>query len=118
VLAGLLVSSGDVSAQYSDQHPWIMVLPAGLIVVHLVLWLVMLRRRRAYLRAVLRSRLALALAVALLAVRTVVAFGIAAWAGGLQEYRHLVLAVAMFAVTMAGGWFDQWLILRSLGRRR
>ncbi|WP_290054661.1 hypothetical protein [Amycolatopsis solani] len=119
VLVGLLVASNDLSLQFSDRHSWVAVLPLVLVAVHLTLWFTLLSRRRKYLRAIWRSKQALALVAVLFALRLGLQFGLAKLtdeAAPLHSYRHLVIGLAMLVVTTAGAWFDQWLILRVVNR--
>ncbi len=121
VMVGLLAGSGDISRQFRDSHPWVVVLPLVLVGVHFVLWLAVLRRRAKYVRAVWRSPKALALAVTLFVCRMLmgVGLGVLGQSGVLHQYRHLVMGLAMVGLTTGGAWFDQWLILRTLrGQRR
>jgi len=120
-LVGLLVASNDLSLQFSDRYSWVAVLPLVLVAVHLTLWFTLLSRRRRYLRAVWRSKQALALVAVLFALRLGLQFGLAKLtdeAAPLHSYRHLVIGLAMLVVTTAGAWFDQWLILRVVNRER
>ncbi|MDQ7803101.1 hypothetical protein Q5425_05135 [Amycolatopsis sp. A133] len=119
VLVGLLVASNDLSVQFRDRYGWVAFLPLVLLAVHLTLWFTLLSRRRRYLRAVWRSKQALALVVVLVALRLLLQVGLAKLtdeAAPLHSYRHLVIGLVMLVVTTAGAWFDQWLVLRVLNR--
>lgn len=120
VLVGLLVASNDLSLQFSDRYHWVVFLPLVVVAVHLTLWFTLLSRRRKYLRAIWRSKQALALVAVLFAVRLGLQFGLSKLtdsAAPLHSYRHLILGLVMLVVTTAGAWFDQWLILRVVNRR-
>ncbi|KDN22096.1 hypothetical protein [Amycolatopsis rifamycinica] len=119
VLAGLLVASNDLSSQFSDRYSWVALLPLVLVAVHLVLWFTMLSRRRRYLRAVWRSKQALALVAVLFAVRLLLQVGLTKLTDEttpLHSYRHLVIGLVMLVLTTGGAWFDQWLVLRVVNR--
>jgi hypothetical protein len=119
LLLGLLVAGNDLTRQFSDRHKWVAVLPLVLVAVHLTLWFTMLSRRRRYLRAVWRSKQALALVAILFAARLLLQLGLAKLTGGvapLRGYTHLVIGSAMLVLTTAGAWFDQWLVLRVVNR--
>jgi hypothetical protein len=119
LLVGLLVAGNDLSLQFSDRHAWVALLPLVLVAVHLALWFTMLSRRRRYLRAVWRSKQALALVAVLVAVRLLLQVGLAKLTGSvapLHSYTHLVIGSAMLVLTTAGAWFDQWLVLRVVNR--
>jgi hypothetical protein len=119
VLVGLLVAGNDLTRQFSDRHPWVALLPLVLVAVHLTLWFTMLSRRRKYLRAVWRSKQALALVAILFALRLLLQFGLTKLTGSaapLHGYTHLITGLVMLVVTTAGAWFDQWLILRVVNR--
>lgn len=120
LLVGLLVASNDLSLQFSDRYHWVAFLPIALLAVHLTLWFTLLSRRRKYLRAVWRSKQALALVAVLFALRLGLQFGLAKLtdsAAPLHSYTHLILGLVMLVVTTAGAWFDQWLILRVVNRQ-
>src|SRR2546423_6975699 len=76
VLVGLLVASNDLSLQFSDRYAWVALLPLVLVAVHLVLWFTLLSRRRKYLRAVWRSKQALALVAVLFTLRLLLQLGL------------------------------------------
>ncbi|ADJ44727.1 hypothetical protein AMES_2902 [Amycolatopsis mediterranei S699] len=119
VLVGLLVASNDLSLQFSDRYSWVALLPLVLVAVHLTLWFTLLARRRRYLRAVWRSKQALALVAVLFTLRLLLQFGLAKLTGEaapLHSYTHLVIGLVMLVVTTAGAWFDQWLVLRVVNR--
>ncbi len=119
VLVGLLVASNDLSSQFSDRYGWVALLPLVLVAVHLTLWFTLLSRRRRYLRAVWRSKQALALVAVLFTLRLLLQVGLAKLTdetAPLHSYRHLVIGLVMLVVTTAAGWFDQWLILRVVNR--
>ncbi len=120
VLVGLLVASNDLSLQFSDRYSWVALLPLVLVAVHLTLWFTLLARRRRYLRAVWRSKQALALVAVLFTLRLLLLqFGLAKLTGEaapLHSYTHLVIGLVMLVVTTAGAWFDQWLVLRVVNR--
>ncbi|MEV7094841.1 hypothetical protein AB0M80_18585 [Amycolatopsis sp. NPDC051045] len=119
VLVGLLVASNDLTRQFSDTHSWVALLPLVLVAVHLTLWFTLLSRRRRYLRAVWRSKQALALVVVLVVLRLLLQVGLAKLTGEaapLHSYPHLIIGLVMLVVTTAGAWFDQWLVLRVLNR--
>ncbi|WP_410671679.1 hypothetical protein [Amycolatopsis sp. cmx-4-68] len=121
VLVGLLVASNDLSLQFSDRYHWVVFLPVAILAVHLTLWFTLLSRRRRYLRAVWRSKQALALVAVLFAVRLLLQFGLAKLtdeAAPLHSYRHLLIGLVMLVVTTVGAWFDQWLVLRVVNRDR
>jgi uncharacterized membrane protein len=119
VLVGLLVASNDLSLQFSDRYGWVVFLPLVVLAVHLTLWFTLLSRRRRYLRAVWRSKQALALVAVLFALRLLLQVGLAKLtdeAAPLHSYTHLIIGLVMLVVTTAGAWFDQWLILRVVNR--
>ncbi|MEV6919437.1 hypothetical protein AB0M83_31060 [Amycolatopsis sp. NPDC051106] len=119
VLVGLLVASNDFSLQFADRYSWVVYLPLALVAVHLTLWFTLLSRRRKYLRAVWRSKQALALVVVLFALRLGLQLGLTKLVDSeapLHSYTHLILGLVMLVVTTAGAWFDQWLILRVVNR--
>jgi hypothetical protein len=119
VLVGLLVASNDFSLQFADRYSWVVYLPLALVAVHLTLWFTLLSRRRKYLRAVWRSKQALALVAVLFALRLGLQVGLTKLVDSeapLHSYTHLILGLVMLVVTTAGAWFDQWLILRVVNR--
>lgn len=119
-LAGLLVASFDISEQFRPSHPLFAALPLVLIALHLALWFTVLSRRRQYLRSVWRSPRARLLVVALFGVRLVLQLiltRVADTAAPLHTYAHLIMGLALLVPTMAGAWFDQWLILRTVNKR-
>lgn len=121
VLAGLLVASFDISQQFSAGHPWIRLLPLAIGAVHVTLWFTLLARRRRYIRSVWRSPRARLLVVALVAVRLTLQLSLSRLvdsAAPLHTYAHLVMGLALMVLTTAGAWFDQWLILRTVNKRK
>jgi hypothetical protein len=119
VLVGLLVASNDLSQQFSDRYGWVALLPLVLLGVHLTLWFTLLSRRRRYLRAVWRSKQALALVAVLFTLRLLLQIGLAKLtdtAAPLHSYTHLIIGLVMLVVTTVGAWFDQWLVLRVVNR--
>jgi hypothetical protein len=119
VLVGLLVASNDLSQQFSDRYSWVALLPLVVVAVHLALWFTLLSRRRKYLRAVWRSKQALALVAVLFTVRLLLQLGLTKLTDSiapLHSYTHLIIGVVMLVLTTAGAWFDQWLVLRVVNR--
>lgn len=121
VLAGALVASYDISAQFSAGQPWIALLPLVLLAVHLTLWTTVLGRRREFLRQVWRSPSARLLAVGLFTVRLLLQLGLTRLADAvapLHSNQHLIIGLVMLVLVSVGAWFDQWLIMRNLNRSR
>jgi FtsH-binding integral membrane protein len=111
---------GYIAAQYDLSQAWppIGFVSLAVFLVYFAVWGRMLRRRARYLRAVLRSRKASLLAVGLFVLRMALRFGLSALAlSATAASQHLVIAAALFVVGSAGGWFDQWLVLRTLRAR-
>lgn len=120
-MAGLLVASFDISQQFSSKYSWIVLLPLVFAAVHLTLWFTLLSRRRQYIRSVWRSSRARLLVLALVAVRLLLQLsltGLIDSAAPLHTYAHLVMGLALMVLTTAGAWFDQWLILRTVNKRK
>jgi hypothetical protein len=121
LLVGLLVASNDLTQQFADRYSWVAFLPLALVAVHLVLWFTMLSRRRQYLRAVWRSKQALGLVAVLFAARLGLQLGLTALTehvAPLHSYTHLIIGLVMLALTTAGAWFDQWLVLRVVNKQQ
>jgi uncharacterized membrane protein len=114
VMAGLLVASQDISTEFTDRYEWVSYIPLGLVLVHLVLWFTVFRRRARYWKAVLRSPAARLLALGLALLRVALGFALQRLYSGNHE--HLILAVTMFVVVPASAYCDQLLILRTLRR--
>lgn len=92
-------------------------LPLVLVAVHLRPWFTLLARRRRHLRAVWRSKQALALVAVLFALRLLLQLGLTKLTDeAAHSYRHLIIGLVMLVVTTAGAWFDQWLALRVVNR--
>lgn len=121
VLAGLLVASFDISQQFSARYPLIAVLPLVFAAVHITLWSTLLSRRRKYIRSVWRSPRARLLVVVLFVARLLIQLvlnTVTDRAVPLHTYAHLIIGLALLVLTTTGTWFDQWLILRTVNRRR
>jgi hypothetical protein len=121
LLAGLLVASFDISQQFSSGHPWIGLLPLAIGAVHLTLWFTLLSRRRQYIRSVWRSPRARLLVLLLVGVRLLLQLSLTRLvdtAAPLHTYAHLIMGLALMVLTTAGAWFDQWLILRTVNKRK
>ncbi|GAB3842414.1 hypothetical protein ACFPIJ_42820 [Dactylosporangium cerinum] len=116
VLAGALVASYDISHEAPSGSPARGLLPVGILLLHLVLWVSVLRRRMRYTRAVLRSPRTRVLAICLTVLRGLLGVLL----GGLYHgpHPHLVIGLVMFVLVPVGIWCDQWLILRVLRRER
>jgi predicted Na+-dependent transporter len=112
VLAGALVASYDISHEFPSGSPARALVPLGILLLHVALWVSVLRRRMRYTRAVLRSPRARVLAVGLAVLRSLLGMGIGHLYTG--PHPHLVIGLIMFAVVPGGIWCDQWLILRVL----
>lgn len=120
-LAGLLIASYDISAQFQDRYTWVALLPLAVVAVHVALWFTVLSRRRQYLRAIWRSKQALALAAGLFVLRLALQFGLTRLndtTSPAHSYSHLITGLVMLVFTSVGAWFDQWLILRTINRQR
>jgi hypothetical protein len=120
-LAGLLVASFDISQQFRSNYPLIGMLPLVIAAVHITLWFTLLSRRRRYIRSVWRSSRARLLVVLLAGVRLLLQLGLtrlADSAAPLHTYAHLFMGLALMVLTTTGAWFDQWLILRTLNKRK
>lgn len=115
-LAGLLVASFDLSRQFSSDYPPIRVLPLVIAAVHVTLWFSLLSRRRRYIRSVWRSTRARVLVVVLVVVRLLLQLALTGLTDGLHSYAHLIMGLVLMVLTAVGGWFDQWLILRTVNR--
>lgn len=121
VLAGLLVASFDISQQFSARYPLIAALPLAFAAVHVTLWFTLLSRRRKYIRSVWRSPRARLLVVVLFAARLLIQLvldRVTDSAAPLHTYAHLIIGLALLVLTTTGAWFDQWLILRTVNKRR
>ncbi|HEX4226523.1 MAG TPA: hypothetical protein VHZ97_29435 [Pseudonocardiaceae bacterium] len=121
LLAGLLVASFDISQQFSSRYPLVGLLPLAILAVHLTLWFTLLSRRRQYIRSVWRSPRARLLVVLLVGVRLLLQLGLTRLtdsAAPLHSYAHLIMGLALMVLTTAGAWFDQWLILRTVNKRK
>jgi hypothetical protein len=121
VLAGLLVASFDVSQQFSSKYPLVAILPVAIAAVHLTLWFTLLSRRRRYIRSVWRSPRARLLVVLLVGVRLLLQLALTRLtdsAAPLHTYAHLIMGLALLVLTTTGAWFDQWLILRTVNKRK
>ncbi|MEV6930285.1 hypothetical protein AB0M46_38185 [Dactylosporangium sp. NPDC051485] len=114
VLAGVLVASFDISHEFPSGSPARGLVPSGILLLHLVLWVSVLRRRMRYTRAVLRSSRTRLLAIGLAVLRGL----LGALLGHLYTGPHpqLVIGLIMLVVVPVGIWCDQWLILRTLRR--
>jgi hypothetical protein len=96
-------------------------LPLVIAAVHITLWFTLLSRRRRYIRSVWRSSRARLLVVLLAGVRLLLQLGLtrlADSAAPLHTYAHLFMGLALMVLTTTGAWFDQWLILRTLNKRK
>jgi hypothetical protein len=114
VLAGALVASYDISQEFPSGSPARGLVPLGILLLHLVLWASVLRRRMRYTRAVLRSARTRLLAIGLAVLRALLSVLLGALYTG--PHPHLVIGLIMLVVVPAGIWCDQWLILRTLRR--
>jgi hypothetical protein len=114
VLAGALVASFDISQEFPSGSPARGSVPVAILLLHLVLWVSVLRRRMRYTRAVLRSPRTRLLAIGLAVLRGLLGGLLAHLYTG--PHRHLVIGLVMLVVVPAGIWCDQWLILRTLRR--
>ena len=114
VLAGALVASYDISQEFPGGSPARGLVPLGIVLLHLVLWVSVLRRRMRYTRAVLRSARTRLLAIGLAVLRALLSLLLGRLYAG--PHPHLVIGLVMLVVVPAGIWCDQWLILRSLRR--
>ncbi|MEV4518411.1 hypothetical protein AB0K00_56820 [Dactylosporangium sp. NPDC049525] len=114
VLAGALVASYDISHEAPSGSPARSLLPLGILLLHLVLWVSVLRRRFRYTRAVLRSPRTRVLAIGLAVMRGLFSMLLGRLYTG--PHPHLVIGLLMFVVVPVGIWCDQWLILRVLRR--
>jgi hypothetical protein len=112
VLAGVLVASYDISHEFPS--PARTLVPLGILLLHLVLWGSVLRRRMAYTRAVLRSPRTRLLAIGLALLRALLSVLLGHLYTG--PHPHLVTGLIMLVVVPVGIWCDQWLILRTLRR--
>ncbi len=114
VLPGALVASYDISQEFPSGSPARGLVPLGILLVHLVLWISVLRRRMRYTRAVLRSARTRLLAIGLAVLRAL----LGALLGHLYTgpHWHLVAGLIMLVVVPVGIWRDQWLILQTLRR--
>jgi hypothetical protein len=114
LLAGALVASYDISQEFHSGSPARRLVPLGILLLHLVLCVSVLRRRLRYTRAVLRSPRTRLLAIGLAVLRGLlgVLFG-HLYTG---PHPHLVIGLVMLVVVPVGIWCDQWLILRMLWR--
>lgn len=120
-MAGLLVASFDISQQFSAQYPLIGFLPLALIAAHLTLWFTLLSRRRQYVRSVWRSPRARLLVVGLAVIRGLLQFILSRTIDSstpAHSYAHLIMGLVLMVLTTAGAWFDQWLILRTVNKRK
>lgn len=111
-LAGALVASGDLVREYQSAHPWVLYVPTALVFVHLGLWFTVLKQRRRYWKAVVRSPKARVLAVCLAVLRVALGMALASLYAGPHE--HLILGLTMLVVVPVSAWIDQTLILRAL----
>jgi hypothetical protein len=121
VLAGLLVASFDISRQFGSNYPLIEALPLAIGAVHITLWFTLLSRRRQYIRSVWRSPRARLLVVFLFGARLLmqlVLTRVTDTAAPLHTYAHLIMGLALLVLTTTGAWFDQWLILRTVNKRK
>jgi hypothetical protein len=114
VLAGALVASYDISHEFPSGSPARGLVPLGILLLHLVLWISVLRRRMRYTRAVLRSPRTRLLAIGLAVLRALLGMLLGHLYTG--PHPHLVIGLIMLVVVPAGIWCDQWLILRTLRR--
>ncbi len=114
VLAGVLVASYDISQEFPSGSPARGLVPVGILLLHLVLWVTVLRRRMRYTRAVLRSPRTRLLAIGLAVLRGLLSVLLGHLYTG--PHGHLVIGLIMLVVVPVGIWCDQWLILRTLRR--
>jgi hypothetical protein len=114
VLAGALVASFDISHEFPSGSPARRLVPLGILLLHLVLWVSVLGRRMRYTRAVLRSPRTRLLAIGLAVLRAALGMLLGHLYTG--PHSHLVIGLIMLVVVPVGIWCDQWLILRSLLR--
>ncbi len=114
VLAGVLVASYDISKEFPHGSPARGLVPLGILLLHLVLWVSVLRRRMRYTRAVLRSPRTRLLAIGLALLRA--SLGVLLGHLYTGPHRHLAIGLIMLVVVPVGIWGDQWLILRTLRR--
>ncbi len=114
VLAGALVASFDISQEFPRGSLARGLVPLAVLLLHLVLWVSVLRRRMRYTRAVLRSPRTRLLAFGLAVLRGLLGVLIGHLYTG--PHPHLVVGLIMLVVVPAGIWCDQWLILRTLRR--
>ncbi|WP_433618573.1 hypothetical protein ACQP2P_21550 [Dactylosporangium sp. CA-139114] len=114
VLAGVLVASFDISQEFPSGSPARRLVPLGILLLHLVLWVSVLRRRMRYTRAVLRSPRTRLLAFGLAVLRSLLGVLLGHLYAG--PHHHLVVGLIMLVVVPVGIWCDQWLILRTLRR--
>ena len=114
VLAGALVASFDISQEFPSGSPARRLVPLGIVLLHLVLWVSVLRRRMRYTRAVLRSPRTRLLAIGLGVLRGLLGVLLGQLYTG--PHRHLVIGLIMLVVVPVGIGVDQWLILRTLRR--
>lgn len=114
VLAGALVASYDISQEFPSGSPARGLVPLGILLLHLVLWFSVLRRRMRYTRAVLRSPRTRLLAIGLAVLRGLLGVLLGQLYTGPRP--HLVIGLIMLVVVPVGIWCDQWLILRTLRR--
>ena len=112
VLAGVLVASFDISHEFPSGSPARGLVPLGILLLHLVLWVSVLRRRMRYTRAVLRSPRTRLLAFGLAVLRGLLSVLLGHLYTG--PHPHLVIGLIMLVVVPVGIWCDQWLILRTL----
>jgi FtsH-binding integral membrane protein len=111
---------GYIAAQYDLSQAWppLGFLSLAIVLVYLAVWFRVLRRRVRNLRAVLKSRKASLLALGLFVLRQALRFGLVGLALTTTAVsQHLLLAAALFLLGSAGGYFDQWLILRAVRSR-
>ena len=113
-LAGVLVASYDISQEFPSGSPARALAPLGILLLHLVLWVSVLRRRMRYTRAVLRSARTRLLALGLAVLRA--ALGLLLGRLYTGPHPHLVIGLIMLVIVPVGIWCDQWLILRTLRR--
>jgi hypothetical protein len=114
VLAGVLVASYDISQEVPSGSPARGLVPLGILLLHLVLWVSVLRQRMRYTRAVLRSPRTRLLAIGLAVLRGLLSVLLGHLYTG--PHPHLVIGLIMLVVVPVGIWCDQWLILRTLRR--